>query len=70
MEKKFTLVFDEIMRNQLLKDGKDANLQGLLARVFDKLEEKGPDAGKLIDSQLFIYEIKNKHLPLRLYFNH
>ena len=38
--------------------------------MFDELEEKGPQAGKLLDSHLFIYEIKNKHPPIRLYFKH
>ena len=36
--------------------------------MLDKLESFGPDAGKLLDSRLFLYEIKNKHPPLRLYF--
>ena len=26
--------------------------------------------GELLDSKLFIYEIKNKHPPLRIYFKH
>jgi len=36
--------------------------------MLDKIEEFGPRAGKLLDSKLFIYEIKNKHPPIRLYF--
>jgi hypothetical protein len=36
--------------------------------MFDKLEEKGADAGELLDSRLFIYELKTKHPPIRLYF--
>ena len=38
--------------------------------MLDKLENLGVDAGELLDSQLFIYEIKNKHPPIRLYFKH
>ena len=38
--------------------------------MLDELEEKGSQTGKLVDSHLFIYEIKNKHPPLRLYFKH
>ena len=34
------------------------------------MELSGPDAGYLLDSQLFIYEIKIKHPPIRLYFKH
>jgi hypothetical protein len=36
--------------------------------MFDKIEEKGPAAGKLLDSKLNLYEIKSKRPPLRLYF--
>ena len=38
--------------------------------MLDKLEGKGPDAGELLDSRLFLYEIKNKHPPIRLYYKH
>ena len=30
----------------------------------------GPNAGKLLDSKLFIYEVKSKHPPIRLYYKH
>jgi len=36
--------------------------------MLDKIEELGPNSGKLLDSKLFLYEVKNKHPPLRLYF--
>lgn len=38
--------------------------------MLNKIEEHGPYCGKLLDSQLFIYEIKNIHPPIRLYFKH
>ena len=38
--------------------------------MLDRLEFLGPDAGNLLDSKLFIYEVKNKHPPIRLYFKH
>ena len=38
--------------------------------MFDKIELLGPLTGKLLDSKLFIYEIKAKHPPIRLYFKH
>lgn len=30
----------------------------------------GPKIGELLDSKLFIYELKNKRPPIRLYFKH
>lgn len=38
--------------------------------MLDKIEILGPRAGKLLDSQLHLYEIKAKHPPIRLYFQH
>ncbi len=64
----YTLVFDEVIRDQLRKAGRDAQVRKILSKFFDNLEENGPNAGKLIDSHLFIYEMKNKHPPIRLYF--
>ena len=36
--------------------------------MLDKIEILGTNAGKLLDSKLFLYEVKNKHPPIRLYF--
>lgn len=66
----FPLVFDEIMIKQLQKAAKNQQLKNLLKSMLDEVEEKGPEAGKLLDSHLFIYEIKSKHPPIRLYFKH
>ena len=66
----FPLVFDEVMIKQLQKAAKDQQLKEILKNMLDELEEKGPRAGKLLDSHLFIYEIKSKHPPIRLYFKH
>ena len=66
MGKSFALVFDEVMLAQLKKLGENKNLRNLLSKMFDKMEAFGPRAGKLIDSHLFLYEIKSKHPPLRL----
>jgi hypothetical protein len=38
--------------------------------MFDKIELAGPSIGELLDSQLFIYELKSIHPPVRLYFKH
>ena len=55
----YTLVFDEEIIKQLKKV--DGNIKNILSKMFDKLELGGPIVGKLLDSKLFIYEIKNKH---------
>lgn len=68
--KNFKLVFDEVMLKQLKKAGRNNALKKLLSKILDKIEETGPRAGKLLDSQLYIYEIKLKHPPLRLYYKH
>ncbi len=70
MEKRFVLVFDDVMTRQLQRAAKNNQIKGILTKMLDKLELKGPDAGELLDSKLFIYEIKNKHPPIRLYYKH
>ncbi|MBI2653753.1 hypothetical protein HYX02_02975 [Candidatus Woesearchaeota archaeon] len=70
MEKKYTLVFDDVIIKQLKKVAKNQHIKNILTKMLDKLEYSGADAGDLLDSQLFIYEIKNKHPPIRLYFKH
>ncbi|MBI4983614.1 hypothetical protein HZC32_03145 [Candidatus Woesearchaeota archaeon] len=70
MESKYTLVFDEVMINQLQKAAKNQQVREILQKMLDKLEIGGPVFGKLLDSKLFLYEIKNTHPPIRLYFKH
>lgn len=70
MEKSYTLIFDYVMIKQLKKAGKNQHIKNILTKMLDKLEYSGADAGDLLDSHLFIYEIKNKHPPIRLYFKH
>jgi len=70
MELLFKLVFDDVMLAQLKKIGEKKRLRELLSNIFDKMELLGPRAGELIDSHLFLYEIKVKHPPLRLYYKH
>ena len=38
--------------------------------MLNKIEESRPEAGKLPDSKLFIYEMKTMRPPIRLYFKH
>lgn len=68
IEKQFAVIFDELMLKQLKAAGKNQSIKGILSKMLDKIETLGPKAGKIIDSQLFIYEIKNKSPPIRLYF--
>ena len=68
--KNFKLVFDDVIIRQLQKLGEDSSLHAKLGAMLDKMEELGPRAGKLIDSHLFLYEVKSKHPPLRLYYKH
>ncbi len=66
----FELVFDEVILSQLKKAGKNKQIKDILSNMLDKIEEHGPRAGDLIDSHLFIYEVKNKKPPIRLYYKH
>lgn len=66
----YRIVLDEVILKQLQKAGKNKHIRDILSRLFDKIEELGPRAGKLIDSRLFIYEIKLKSPPIRLYYRH
>ncbi|MEK6974246.1 MAG: hypothetical protein AABW41_03360 [Nanoarchaeota archaeon] len=66
----YNLVFDDVMIKQLKKAAKNQAIKRILAKMLDKIEQKGPGAGELLDSRLFIYELKNKHPPIRLYFKH
>ena len=66
----YPLIFDEVMIKQLKKVAKNQSVKEILIKMLDKIEERGPDAGELLDSRLFIYEVKNKHPPIRLYFKH
>ncbi len=70
MQNKYNLIFDEIMIKQLHKAAKNQHIKQILTKMLDKIEIMGPNAGKLLDSKLFIYEVKSKHPPIRLYFKH
>ncbi len=70
MNKNYTIIFDDVILKQLKQAGKNQHIRNILSNVFDKIEEFGPRAGKLIDTKLFIYEIKLKSPPLRLYYRH
>lgn len=66
----FRVIFDDVILKQLKKLGEKEEIRTIISNMLNKIEEFGPRAGKLIDSKLFIYEIKNKKPPIRLYFKH
>ncbi len=70
MTQRFQIIFDEVMLNQLKKLGKNQELKDRISKMLDKIEELGPRAGKPLDLQLNIYEIKSKRPPIRLYFKY
>jgi hypothetical protein len=70
MEKDFTLVFDEVIIKQLQHAAKNHQIKQIVSKMLTKIEILGPLAGKLLDSQLALYEMKSKHPPIRLYFKH
>ena len=64
----YSIIFDEVILKQLKKLGKDEHTKEILTKVLNKIEELGPNAGKILDPRLKLYEIKRKHPPLRLYY--
>ena len=68
MTNNYKLIFDSVIFKQLKNIDNDS--KNIISKMFDKMEEKGPRAGNLLDSKLYIYEIKNKRPPIRLYYKH
>jgi mRNA-degrading endonuclease RelE of RelBE toxin-antitoxin system len=66
----YKLVFDEVILSQLKKSGKNKQIRDILSDMLNKIEDLGPRAGQLLDSGVFIYEIKSKRPPIRLYYKH
>lgn len=66
----YKLIFDDVMISQLKKAAKNNKIKQILTKMMDKLEENGPLIGKLLDSRLFLYELKLKRPPIRLYYKH
>ncbi len=70
MEKKYVVVFDEIVKDRLQKAIETGNTREIITQWLDELEEQGPNAGKLLDNHIWLYEMKSKHPPLRLYYHY
>ncbi len=64
----YRIVYDEFMLKQLERLEKNKHLKLLLGKIFAKIEEKGLMAGNLLDSHIFLYEVKMKRPPLRVYY--
>jgi mRNA-degrading endonuclease RelE of RelBE toxin-antitoxin system len=64
----YTLIFSKKSLKQSSKLSANAPIKNILCNKFNLLEEKGPDAGKILDVSLQFYEIKIKRPPLRIYF--
>ena len=67
---RYKLIFDKVILKQLKNASRDKQIKTILTKMLDKIEELGPRAGKILDPQLGIYEVKAKHPPIRLYFRH
>ncbi len=70
MEPRYEVVFDEVVKVRLQKAIIKSDYREIIKTWLDELEDKGPNAGKLLDNHVWLYELKNKHPPLRLYFYH
>lgn len=64
----YTLVFDPVMVRQLRKLESNKAVKYLVLKLLEHLRTSGPQAGELLDSRLFLYELKCKRPPLRIYF--
>ncbi len=52
MSSKFEIIFDDVMLKRLKKLGKNQELKNRISKMLDRIEEMGPRAGKLLDSNL------------------
>jgi len=66
--KKYELIFGDTILKKLKKIESEKDIKKRVSKMLDKIEEKGPKSGKLLDSIVNLYEIKSKKPPLRLYF--
>ena len=66
----YTVVFDDVIKESFEKAIMEGNIKTIFKQWFDDLETLGPNAGKLLDNHVWLYEMKNKHPPLRLYYHY
>lgn len=65
----YTVVFDEVVKEQIEKALTKGNIKAIIKQWLDDLEKHGPNAGKLLDNHIWLYEMKSKHPPLCLYYH-
>ena len=70
MEKRYEVVFDEVVKVRLQKVIVESEYRDIIKGWLDDLEAGGPASGKLLDNHIWLYEMKSKRPPLRLYFYH
>jgi mRNA-degrading endonuclease RelE of RelBE toxin-antitoxin system len=70
MEKRYKLVFDAPIKAKLDHILLKSSYKELIRKWFDELEKEGSKAGKLLDNHTWLYELKNKKPPLRLYYHY
>lgn len=68
MPENYKLIFDGVILKQLKKAGRDNSTKQILLKMLDKIEALGPLAGKLLDTQLNLFEVKAIRPPVRLYY--
>lgn len=66
---KYLVVFDEVVRDKMLAALADASYKSIIKKWLDLLESHGTNAGKLLDNHVWLYELKCKKPPLRLYYH-
>ena len=64
----YELIFDKVILHQLKQIGKNRQIKNIISNLLDKIEDRGPKAGKIIDAKVSMYEVKNKKPAIRLYF--
>lgn len=66
----YKIIFDRVIVEQLRELARNRHLKQRINKLFDRLELKGPDAGKLIDFKLHIYDLKTKKPAIRIYYTY
>ena len=68
MNKDYKIVFDKVIIKQLKQATKNNHIRKILFQLIDKIKERGPYTGELLDSKLQLYEVKVKSPPIRIYY--
>jgi len=64
----YALWFDDVAKKQLEKLSRNLAIQGIITKMLHRIKTHGNAAGKIIEPQIGLYEVKSKHPPLRLYY--